>query len=223
MKIKHPTCSEARAKLSEFFGSFFFSLTSPRPIPFLEQNLTAILPSRYQGEALLNYYFEKIDWIYRILHVPTVKAIFNGLYAKLEANQQPPYNHLALISTIFASSAYFCSVSSGLYLDRDDAVGHCRRLILLAQDALTAADCLARPSIEMLQSLIIITQWLLPNIGAIATLRTLAGTLIHTARSLSLHLVDSPANKKWRTQNPVDWVNVEVKRRIWWHITSIDW
>jgi hypothetical protein len=182
-----------------------------------------MLPLRKQGEILLNYYFENADWIYRILHVPTVRWIFNDLYTKLEHDQHPSYSHLALISTIFALSAFFCSPSSGLYLDRAAAVAHSRSLILFAQDVLAADNCLAKPSIETLQSLIMITQWLMPNIVAIATLRTLAATLMHTARSLSLHLIDSPANKKWRTQNQVDWAEVEVKRRIWWHITSTDW
>jgi hypothetical protein len=127
------------------------------------------------------------------------------------------------MSTIFASSAFFCSSSSKLFYDRDDAVAHSRRLSLLAQDALTAANCLSQPTIETLQSLIILTQWLMPNIGAIATLRTLSSTLMHTARSMGLHLTDSPENKRWRVQNQVDWIEVEVKRRIWWHITSTDW
>jgi hypothetical protein len=155
--------------------------------------------------------------------VPTVRHIFNDLYTKVEGGQHPGYNHLALISTIFALSAYFCSPSSGLYSDHEESLSHFRRLILFAQDALAGANCLAQPSIETLQSLIMITQWLMPNVCAISTLRTLAATLMHTARSLSLHLIDSPANKKWRTQNQVDWAEVEVKRRMWWHITSTDW
>jgi Fungal specific transcription factor domain len=168
-------------------------------------------------------YFDHIDWIYRIIHVPTVRNIFNMLYMNLENGQRSPYGYVAFISTIFASSAFFCSSSCGLFLDRDTAVAHARRLSLLAQDALTAADCMAHPTIETLQSLVILTQWLMPNIGAIATLRTFSSTLMNTARSLGIHLTDSPDNKRWRAQNEVNWVEVEVKRRIWWHIASTDW
>jgi hypothetical protein len=63
----------------------------------------------------------------------------------------------------------------------------------------------------------------MPNIGAIATLRTLVATVTHSARALGLHQIDSDANKKRRENVEVDWVEIEVKRRIWWHICSTDW
>jgi hypothetical protein len=209
--------------LADNFGSFFFSLSRPRISLSLQSNLSSLLPPRKQEEALLTYYFESIDWVYRIVHVPTVKQIFHDLYTKFEHGQKLSYGRLALISTIFSCSAFSCSPPARLFFDRDDVVAHSPRLSLLAQDALTAANCLAQPTIETLQSLIILTQWLMPSIGAIATLRTLSSTLMHTARSMSLHLTDSPENKRWRAQNQVNWVEVEVKRRIWWHITSTDW
>lgn len=143
--MQRTNCSETRATLAENFASFF-SLTEPRHSRSLEHNLASMLPLRNQGEVLLNYYFENVDWIYRILHVPTVRRIFNDLYRKLEHDQHPGYSHLALISTIFALSSFFCSPSSGLYLDRAAAVAHSRSLILFAQDALAAANCLAKPS-----------------------------------------------------------------------------
>jgi hypothetical protein len=80
-----------------------------------------------------------------------------------------------------------------------------------AQDALSAANCLASPSIETLQSLIFIAQHLMPNIGAIATLRTLAATVMHTARAVGLHKIDSPSSKKRREHIQVDWAELEVK------------
>lgn len=96
-------------------------------------------------------------------------------------------------------------------------------LPLSAQDALSAANCLANPTIETIQSLIFISQHLMPNIGAIATLRTLTATVTHTARTLGLHQTDSDTNKKRRENARVDWAELEVKRRIWWHICSTDW
>jgi hypothetical protein len=172
---------------------------------------------------LLEYYFNHVSWIYHIIHVPTVERQFDNLYTKLEQNQQPDYGHLALISTLFALSAYFSSSSAGLFNDIPDQMLHCRRWTLLSQDALSAANCLATPTLETIQSLILISQHLMPNIGAIATLRTLTATIIHTARAMSLHQVDSPKNKKLRQNTKVDWVEIETKRRLWWHITSTDW
>ena len=63
----------------------------------------------------------------------------------------------------------------------------------------------------------------MPNLGAIATLRTLQATVTQTARALGLHQIDSDANKKRRENKLVDWVELEVKRRLWWHVCSTDW
>jgi hypothetical protein len=215
--------SDSDAKIAENFGSFIFALTKPRSAPSLGRNIPAILPERDQGESLLNFYLDHVNGIYYIIHVPTVKKLFNQVYASLEHNQQPDYGHLALISTIFALSAYFSSPLSGFYFKHSEAMSYCHQWTILAQDALSAANCLAKPTLETLQSLILIAQNLTPNTGAIATLRTLTATVMHTARAMSLHQVDSPLNKKQRESTQVDWAELEVKRRIWWHIVSTDW
>lgn len=46
---------------------------------------------------------------------------------------------------------------------------------------------------------------------------------MHAARAMGLHKIDTPTNKARRQNTEVDWVDVEVKRRIWWHLASTDW
>jgi hypothetical protein len=145
------------------------------------------------------------------------------LYSSFEQELPLNYGHLALISTIFSLSAYYSSLSANLFSDTAEAMGYCRRWTLLAQDALSTSNCLVSPTIETLQSLILISQHLMPNIGAVATLRTLAATIISAARELKLHRLDSLSNRSRRKNTQVDWVEVETKRRLWWHITSTDW
>lgn len=211
------------SKVADSFGSFIFSLTRPRAAPALSQHFATMLPPRPRAQILFDYYLNSINWIYHIIHVPTVKEHFEEIYTGLEQGKQPKYDRLALISTLFALSAYFSAPSAKLFTDTSEAMVNCRRWTLLAQDALSAADCLSKPTIESLQSLILIAQHLMPNIGAVATLRTLSGTITHAARTLALHQVDSIANKKRREGTQVDWAEIEVKRRLWWHIVSTDW
>lgn len=221
--MKGPYNSVADGRVSNFFGAFIFSLTRPRIAPSLDKHFYVMLPSRARGKELLDYYFTQVSWIYQVIHVPTVERQFNNLYLQLEQNQQPDYGHLALISSLFSLSAYFSSPSSGLFTDIPDQIANSRRWVLLAQDALSAADCLATPTLETLQCLVLVAQHLMPNIGAIATFRTLTATIVHTARALSLHQTDSATNIKRRANTKVDWVELEIKRRIWWHVTSTDW
>ncbi|PVH76458.1 hypothetical protein DL98DRAFT_292932 [Cadophora sp. DSE1049] len=210
-------------KVIESFGSFIFSLTRPRMAPAFDNNLPTVLPSRSQGEVLLNYYFDHVNWIYHIIHKPTVRKLFDTLYTDIEMGRMPDYGHLSLIATLFALSAYFCGHTSGLYFKPSEAMNYSRRWTLLAQEALSAANCLANPTVETLQSLILIAAHMMANIGAIATLRTLSATIMHAARTMSLHTLDTPRNKKLRESTTVDHVDLEVKRRLWWHIASTDW
>lgn len=182
-----------------------------------------MLPTRAQGQTLLDYYVDHVNWIYQIIHVPSAQNIFDTMYTQIEQNQVPEYHHVALITTIFTLSAYFSSPQSNLYVHHTGAKRLAYRWLAIAQEALAASNCLSVPTIEALQSLILISQHIMPNIGAIATLRTLSTTSMHTARALGLHKIDSPANKARRRNTEVDWVTVEVKRRIWWHLAASDW
>jgi hypothetical protein len=211
------------AQLTDSFGSFIFSMTRPRTAPSFDHHLSAILPDRNRGLVLVEYYFEEINWLYYVIHVPTVRRQFDDLYNCLESNQLPNYGHLALISTLYAICAYYSSSSSEIFSKHTDALSCCHRWTLLAQEALSAANCLSNPTLVTLQSLLLITSHLVPNCGALASLRTLIATSTHVARALSLHQTDSVSNKLQRKNMEVDWVEVEVKRRIWWHITSTDW
>ncbi|KAH7395559.1 fungal-specific transcription factor domain-containing protein [Cadophora sp. MPI-SDFR-AT-0126] len=210
-------------KVVESFGSFIFSLTRPRMAPAFNTNLPTLLPSRSQGEVLLEYYFDNVNWLYHIIHKPTVRKIFDAVYTDVERGRAPDYGHLSLIATLFALSAYFCGPNSDTCLKYSDAMNYSRRWTLLAQESLSAANCLAHPTVETLQSLILIAAHMMANIGAIATLRTLSATIMHSARMMSLHTLDTPRNKRLRENTTVDYVDLEVKRRLWWHIASTDW
>ncbi len=203
--------------------SFVVSLTVPRTPPAFKQQVVRLLPCRSQGEMLLEYYFEHINWIYHVIHVPTVKEIFHTLYSNIEQNQLPNLGHLSLISALFALSAYFCSATSKLYFKVGESKAMCHRWTLLAQDALSAADCLNQPTVETFQTLILISNHIFPNTGALVTIRILTSIMVYAAQGLSLHLTDSEANKRTRMNTQVDWVDIEVKRRLWWHVVATDW
>jgi hypothetical protein len=130
---------------------------------------------------------------------------------------------LALISTIYAISAHHSSPSVGLCVEHQEAMIHFRSWALLAQQALTASNCISNPTLETIQSILLVSVHLMTNLGSIATFRTLFGITLHMARTLSLHQVDSVYNRQLRKRVEINWAELEAKRRIWWHITSSDW
>ena len=122
----------SKMKPAEDFGSFLFALIRPRvPTSLDMQNVVTKLPTRSQGEAMLEFFFDEILWIYHIVHVPTVRRHFDKLYNDLQNQKQLEYGPLALISTLFALTAYFSSETSSLPFKHGESMAYCHRYILL--------------------------------------------------------------------------------------------
>ena len=122
----------SRTKIAEGFGSFLYALTRPSTPTSLDvHNIITALPSRSQGESLLKFFFDEILWIYHILHLPTVITYFDKLYADIETQQRPEYGPLALISTLYALTAYFSSKSSGLFFRYSESMSYCHKWTFL--------------------------------------------------------------------------------------------
>ncbi|RDW59586.1 hypothetical protein BP6252_12673 [Coleophoma cylindrospora] len=213
------------AQTPDSLGVSFQALISPSSaisldLPFI----VSTLPNRSQGHILINYYADHVNWIYHILHMPTIRRMNDLIYDALDQNQLPQHRHLALVSAVFGLSAYFGYSSPTFLFKGPDAKEYSYRWTSLAQAALSAANFINIPSLETIQAALLLAQHVLPNVGAIATFRTFAATAMHSARSLMIHQLDSPTNQRRRQNNPnVDWVDIELKRRLWWHIASTDW
>lgn len=205
---------------SMFASSFLSFETTAVDFKLRPLQILSILPTQAQGGALLEYYIQNVSWIYHIIHVPTVKAQLKSMYTALGQDRQPDYSHLAIISTIFALSAYFGYSTPDL---QDAKSSCCTRWTSLLQRALCAANYISEPTMEAIQSVILISQHLLPNIGAVSMFRTLTSIAMNMGRTLGIHKVDSPSNKRKRKNGKADWVEVEIKRRVWWHLTATDW
>ncbi|EAW12259.1 fungal specific transcription factor domain-containing protein [Aspergillus clavatus NRRL 1] len=128
--------------------------------------------------------------------------------------------HLALLFSIVASSVYFkFSPHCSAYAERcSHEFGY------LAGAALIQSNYTACPTLEGLQATIIIIHNL-PNSNAHPSTNALFmhGAIVGQARSLMLHCIDSPRCREEREVNGFDAVEVELKRRLWWDVASLDW
>lgn len=108
-----------------------------------------------------------------LIHIPSVERMLDTVYTKLENHKQPRHDHVALLSTISALSACFSPPSSRFHFNGVEAKSFSYQWIFVTQRALLAANYINEPTVETLQSVIPIAINLLPNIGAMATSRTL--------------------------------------------------
>ena len=114
------------------------------------------LPTHNQAVALFDFYVAKVNWLYHIIHVPTVRRHLDQVYEALTQMRMPPYNRLALITTILALAAYFSPGPLG-GITRDALHGTCfQNWSSFSQQCLEAANYVASPTISSLQALILV-------------------------------------------------------------------
>jgi hypothetical protein len=178
-------------------------------------DLIRYLPSKAEAMDLFEFYLNHLDWQYHIIIPGRTKQDIESIYH----SDEPNLRHVALLFAIVATALFY----RHLLIDptRLTEASSCK-VAFLAGAALIQSDYVAYPSIEGLQATMIIGHHL-----SIATLSPsvsslfLHGSLISQAKSLGLHMVDSPLSKR----NPIgdDRTTVELKRRLWWDLASYDW
>ena len=82
------------------------------------------LPLQEEAVLLFENYAQHVNYIYQILHLPTVRILLDELYLRLARGYEVRPGHAALLLSIFANSAYFwtpSSYNSHLFLDVQEA------------------------------------------------------------------------------------------------------
>lgn len=185
--------------------------------------LQAFLPPYSRAVELVDYYQEHVGWAYCLLHMPTLRRYLLETYQQLGAGYTPNLPILALICAVFALAKFFSQSTSAFSTSDTSRDKSHREYIGMASQALAEAKHLEHPTVESIQTGTLIGICLLVNTGAIRSARALAGSMYMSAQALGLHQLDSAKNKRLRQKGPYDKLDLEIKRRLWWHIASTDW
>jgi hypothetical protein len=184
--------------------------------------IVRILPTQIDAAVLLTYYIKNLNWAHHIIHAPTVYGYMETIYKKLSISEPPCYPQLALIATILAVAAFHWSGSIPLALMAERPKACCKKWVLLTQRALNDSHHITSPTIETIQSLILLSQYM-PTFPQIANRSASQALLVNAAHFLQLHRVDSSSMRSFRAVSGCDMVELELKRRAWWNIVSTDW
>ena len=182
------------------------------------------LPTRDDAKALLEHFTKTFDAMYRTLHVPTTWKMVTKLYDDLDANRLPSATHLALFLGIFAGSAY---------ISKKDIQSHHpssarRSPASLAESWHKQATFLLTkppvpPSTQALQAFMILAHLCTQIEGFSGGFGILAMFGLQISRTMRIHRLDSPYFREQRRRDGADMVDVELKRRVWWHLVASDW
>jgi hypothetical protein len=191
----------------------------PQERPLSNAQLIALLPPRADAEVLLQHYTERISWMFHVIHTPTVMAQSECIYTALSDQRMPSLSHLALMCAMLASSNYFSTPAPNLHSKAENSNDLSGKWTSLALIALSESDYLNNPTIESIQAMIILTHALSNPRGAALW----SGIIVNLGHCMRLHQLDSRKNQTHRVNSETDAVDLEIKRRVWWHIASSDW
>jgi hypothetical protein len=207
--------------------AFQVSTVTTQRFPPGTLNLSTIIqqfPTRNDAILLLKHFIETFDAMYRNLHVPTTWRLLKEMYDDLNVQRIPSATQLAFFLGIFAGSAYVsnsnlkleCSISgrtSSLALAES---WHKQAVLLLTKPPVP-------PSTQALISLMTLANLCTQIEGFSGSFGILAMSALQMARTMRVHRLDSYHFREERRKNGADMVDIELKRRVWWHIVASDW
>ena len=183
-------------------------------------NLVSFLPTKAEALGLFRYYHHYVDYLYHILIPNRVEGHINEIYRCVDSGLPVELNHLALLFSILASSLclQMALESPG------DAEARSQEFVYLTGAALIQSHYTASPTLEGLQATMVVmhnvSNWKIPPL---VNGLFVHGAVVSQAKSLMLHCVDSPCVRNESEGRAYDAVELELKRRLWWDLTSYDW
>ncbi|RJE24526.1 hypothetical protein PHISCL_03113 [Aspergillus sclerotialis] len=188
---------------------------------FLE---TIKLPTKSEASSLLRCYLDKVHSLHPVVHPDSVQNIMDKVYRHPHIYNN--CSHIALLLSIFASVSHFWGPQSNgslVFGSVEDASFMASVWSKAALDLLVYSRRTTPGSIEDVQAAIIVSFFVYNVRGFSTIFRSLHSAMITMARDLSLHKIDSPRRGKPECYSDINFKEDETRRRIWWHIASLDW
>ncbi|CEJ61465.1 hypothetical protein PMG11_09998 [Penicillium brasilianum] len=184
-------------------------------------HLASFLPSEADALSLFNYYLSHLDYQYHIVVPARTEQIIRSLYYALARGRSGDLNHIAMLFSILATALFYQLLST----ESSAVAENCsRETAFLAGAALIQSNYVAYPTIEGLQAAMIIAHHLSSlTLNPCVSSLFFQGGLVSQAKSLGLHLLDSPRVVAERQERGFDKAETELKRRLWWDLASYDW
>ncbi|KAF4633565.1 hypothetical protein G7Y89_g4544 [Cudoniella acicularis] len=176
---------------------------------------------------LYQSYESNVNHLCHILHTPTVRSLIRTSYIRINQNESVLPGQAALLLSIFALAAYFYKPlhNSEVATTKQDAIHLSKILSRSALDVLDYSRRNTSGTLEDVQAYIFMSFVAYHLDGFSARGRILTTTAISIARELRLHRLDADTESPTaENQTSVRFlIDREVKRRVFWHITSTDW
>lgn len=183
--------------------------------------LASFLPVEAEVMGLFSYYCNHLDYQYHLVIPERTERDIHALYENIAQNEPIDLNVLALLFSIAATALFFQLLSTD---SAECAESRSKEAAFLAGASLIQSNFMSYPTVAGLQASLIIGHHLSGHLlhPSIASF-FVQSTMISQAKSLGLHVLDSPSSEDDRRVNGYDKGYVELKRRLWWDLATYDW
>jgi hypothetical protein len=192
-----------------------------RELILQKPTISCTMPSKEEAVVLLDHYRDHLEDLQHILHIPTVQEHLDNCYADLERGHPVNISVLVLLLSIFASASILMSHHPGdppLLFSQSDGTRLSAYWAGLALDIMKDHRNTSPDVLEDIQASILLGSLLVNVEGFSARVHSFFTVIVSRARDLSLHKIDIRGS--W---TPRSAINIEIKRRVWWYIVTIDW
>ncbi|KAF2159684.1 hypothetical protein M409DRAFT_70865 [Zasmidium cellare ATCC 36951] len=179
------------------------------------------LPTHEVVAACLDLFEVHLDAIQAVMHLPSVREMVDKVYVAQSAGLPLSPGSVALILAICASMGAWELEWDFLFSDPSFAMKASSFITREAVSALEHARRSSQISVEAIQATILLTFQFCHFEGLSPHTRLLHSSAFTMARELGLHRVDASSEPSVSAQRDI--VELEVARKVWWHLACTDW
>jgi hypothetical protein len=179
------------------------------------------LPPKWQGMVLLDHFVRCVQPTFGVLHIPSIRILVEQTYQGLLEGNELNSANLALLFSIFSAVSLTWT---------PELLNKVRATPAIAQAAFANYTDLAislsenvPPSTVALEAISLLVHTLTMADGYSGKSHQLNSRAFLMARSMQLHRLDTTQSREARRLKGCDEIEVEVQRRIWWHMAASDW
>ncbi|EKG19769.1 Transcription factor fungi [Macrophomina phaseolina MS6] len=176
------------------------------------------LPAKHEAVGLFYHYNAHVNYLHYVIHAPSVLELLDHIYSRPVDKAEP--TQVALLMGMLAGAAYFWNPTAGVFAAEEEAKHASSAWLEAALEVLHQARRVQAVCLEEVQATIIVSYLVYNLEGFSSRFRLLNTQALGLARDLSLHRMD---DGPLRPSPHERLIQSEVKRRVWWHIVSVDW
>ncbi|KAL2862431.1 Zn(II)2Cys6 transcription factor [Aspergillus lucknowensis] len=187
-------------------------------------SLATHLPPISEARALLSHFVGRMQPTIGVLHIPSTRNLLEQTYLNVLDDTAPDPTTLLLLFSIFAGSALVFSpqLLQQLAATPDQADAAFKSYMQISQSVMEDSQQVP-PSTTALAAMTILTHLVSNENGCPVEAHLIRMRCYWMARSMQIHCLDAPQNRKRRQLEGCNMIEAEVQRRIWWNMVATDW